>query len=287
MAHLTTNQEFLVTRSTLWRISLAALALTLAATAGAHAQQPADDDPAVLQLAQPDFTLVALPTNLRLPLFKSAFRVTHRFIRPLGDGGLGELTSDLFGLDSGGQIGLEYRFGIIRNGQIGLHRTSNRTIELFAQYDLLRQPGSPFGISGFFSIDGTNNMKDSYSPALGAVISRTIGDYAALYVEPMWVNNTNQLPAVVADHNDTFLVGLGTRIRVSPTVYLVGEVTPRPAGYRPGVTQGSVGLEKRAGGHLFQVNFSNAFGTTFGQIARGGPEENDWFLGFNISRKFF
>jgi hypothetical protein len=100
-------------------------------------------------------------------------------------------------------------------------------------------------------------------------------------------NNTNQLPAVVADHNDTFLVGLGARIRVSPTVYLVGEVTPRPAGYRPGATQGSVGLEKRAGGHLFQVNFSNAFGTTFGQIARGGPEENDWLRGFNISRKFF
>jgi hypothetical protein len=35
------------------------------------------------------------------------------------------------------------------------------------------------------------------------------------------------------------------------------------------------------------LNFSNAFGTTMGQIARGGPVSKDWFLGFNISRKFF
>src|SRR5437773_2177013 len=77
------------------------------------------------------------------------------------------------------------------------------------------------------------------------------------------------------------------RVRIRPTVYLVGEAVPRPAGDRLGVTQGSFAIEKRAGGHMFQLNFSNAFGTTMGQIARGGPEENAWFLGFNISRKFF
>ena len=32
----------------------------------------------------------------------------------------------MFGLDSGAQIGLEYRFGIIKNGQIGLHRTKRQ-----------------------------------------------------------------------------------------------------------------------------------------------------------------
>ena len=31
----------------------------------------------------------------------------------------------------------------------------------------------------------------------------------------------------------------------------------------------SFGLEGRAGGHLFQLNFSNGFGTTLGQIANG------------------
>jgi hypothetical protein len=102
------------------------------------------------------------------------------------------------------------------------------------------------------------------------------------------VNNTNQLPSELADHNDTFMVGMGARIRVRPTVYVVAEAAPRATGYGPGVTHGSFAIEKRAGGHTFQLNFSNGFGTTMAQIARGGPTtENDWYLGFNISRKFF
>jgi len=261
--------------------------LLLLAPSAARAQ---NDDPSVLDLAQPDFTLVGLPTSLRLPKSGSAFRVTHRFTRPLGQGNFGDLASDLFGIDSGAQIGLEYRFAIIQNGQIGLHRTSNRTIEFFGQYDLLRQGASmPLDVSVMATMDGTNNFRGngSHSPAFGAIVSRTVKDRAAFYVEPIYVNNSNQLPKAVVDHNDTFMIGLGARVRIRPTVYVVGEAVPRPSGYKPGVTQGSFGIEKRAGGHMFQLNFSNAFGTTMGQIARGGPVSKDWFLGFNISRKFF
>ena len=50
---------------------------------------------------------------------------------------------------------------------------------------------------------------------------------------------------------------------------------------------GSVAIEMRAGGHSFQINFSDGFGTTMAQIARGGFDSDDWYLGFNISRKFF
>jgi hypothetical protein len=246
-------------------------------------------DDAVFTPAQPDFTLVSLPTSLRLPKYQSAFRVTHRFTRPLGDGTFGDLAADLFGIDSGAQIGLEYRFGIVPNGEIGIHRNNNRTIELFLQYGVIRQgsKGVPLDVTVLATIDGTNNFKDSYSPALGAIISRTVGDLAAFYVEPIWVNNTNQLPKEVVADNDTFMVGIGTRIRVRPSVYIVAEVTPRVSGYKPNAHQGSFGIEKRAGGHLFQLNFSNAFGTTMGQIARGGPDGGGWFMGFNIARKFY
>ena len=50
---------------------------------------------------------------------------------------------------------------------------------------------------------------------------------------------------------------------------------------------GSWGLaiEKRTGGHTLQLNFTNSFGTTLGQIARGGSP-HDVYLGFNITRKF-
>ena len=259
---------------------------TAGAQGNARAPQTDDDPDRDFNRSQPDFTIITLPTTLRVPKHKSAFRVTHRFGRPLGSGDFGSLVEDLFGLDSGAQIGLEYRFGVMRGLQVGIHRTSNRTIEFFSQYSLLRQGKQLVGLDVFASIDGTNNFRDSYSPALGVVISRELKGHGAVYLEPIWVNNSNPLPSLLADDNDTFMVGIGARLRVRPTVYVVGEVVPR-AGNTPGVSHGSFGIEKRAGGHTFQLNFSNGFGTTMGQVARGGTGSGDWYLGFNISRKFF
>jgi hypothetical protein len=247
-----------------------------------------DDDPSVLRPAEPDFTLGTLPTGLRVPTMKSAFRVTHRFLRPVGAGDFGDLAGDLFGLDNGAQIGLEYRFGLLPNTQVGIHRTGDKTIEFFGQYSLLRQTnGSPVDVTALAAIDGTNNFRDSYTPVLGAIVSRKVGDVAALYVEPMWLNNTNALPKEVVDDNDTFAVGLGARLRIRPTVYVMGEVTPRASGYKPGSNQMTFAIEKRAGGHVFQFNVSNGFGTTLSQLARGAANTDDWYLGFNLSRKFF
>jgi hypothetical protein len=275
------------------RLVIFAAVCVLAAPVVTWAQQKppaasADDDPdRDPNRSQPDFTLVNLPTTLRVPKYKSAFRVTHRFARPLGQGDFGDLAEDLFGLDSGAQIGLEYRFGIMRGTQIGIYRTSNRTIEFFAQYSALQQrDNGMFGLDVMATIDGTDNFSDSYSPALGVVLSRELGSHGALYFEPIWVNNSNQLPSELTDDNDTFLFGIGGRLRLRPTVYVVGEYIPR-VGYSPGVDHLTFGLEKRAGGHVFQINFSNNIGTTPAQIARGGFDNEDWYIGFNISRKFF
>ena len=263
-----------------------------AAPAGAAAGQgqvaPEDDPDLDIDPLQPDFTLITLPTTLRMPRMRSSFRVTHRFLRSLGQGDFGSLLEDFFGIDSGAAIGLEYRFGIMRGTYVGIRRTNNRTIEFQAEHNLLSQRDSrPVGLSAFASIDGTNNFRDSYTPALGVAISRTLGPAGTVYVDPMWVNNSNPLPSQLADDNNTFLVGLGTRLRIRPSLYLVGEIVPRVAGFDPGVNYASFGVEKLLGGHVFQLNFSNGFGTTMGQIARGGTSNDDWYLGFNISRKFY
>jgi len=248
----------------------------------------ADDVDLDLVPLNPDFTVITMPTTLRLPRYKSSFRITHRFGRPLGDGDFGNLLEDFFGLDSGAQIGFEYRFGLMRGTQVGIHRTSGRTIEFFAQHDLMQErDGRPVSLAVIGTVDGTNNFRDSYSPALGVTVSRTLSSAGSLYLQPVWVDNSNPLPSELTDDNDSFLLGVGARIRVRPTVYLVGEIIPRVGGHDPGVNQASFGIEKRAGGHVFQLNFSNGFGTTMGQIARGGTSNDDWYLGFNISRKFF
>ena len=235
-------------------------------------------------VSQPDFTLVNLPTTLRVPRFRSAFRVTHRFSRTLGQGTFGDLAGDLFGIDAGALIGLEYRFGLMRGLQVGILRTSDRTIDLFAHGSVLRR--GPYAFDVQVSVDGTDNFTDSYSPSLALILSRELGTSGALYVEPLWVHNANLLPATTLAGNDTLIVGLGARLRVRPSVYLVGEFLPR-VGYDPGVHYGSFGIEKRSGGHVFQLNFSNSLANTPGQLARGGTGSQDWYLGFNISRKFF
>jgi Membrane bound beta barrel domain (DUF5777) len=275
---------------------LLALCTGIARPAAAQDQPPAapppqpppqTSDPDVrVDPLQPDFNLAQLPTTLRMPEHKLAFRVTHRFTRPLGRGDFGDLLSDFFGFDNGAQIGLELRYGLVPGTQIGIYRTSDRTIEIFGQHSLLEErDGKPVTLDVIGTFEGLNNLKDQKSPALGVLASKKVHRIAAVYAEPIVVFNTN--PFDTGDSN-TFMLGIGGRLRIRPATYLVGEITPRLAGYKPNVNLASFGLEGRVGGHLFQINFSNGLGTTLGQIARGGGLTNDnWYIGFNISRKFF
>lgn len=282
-------------------VFIATLMIAGAAPAMAgQAQDPAQSNPPATQSSQttgpsdravdpsePDFTLIGLPTTLRMPKFGSAFRVTHRFTRSLGQGNFGDLLADGFGTDGGAQIGLEYRFGILSGTQVAVHRTSDKTIQFLGQHQLLRQGDKvPVGIDAILTIEGRNNFQESYSSAIGAVVSRKLGRHGAVYAQPIWINNTNTLPSELVDDNDTFIVGVGTRLRIRPRLYFVAEAAPR-FGNDPGITYGSFAIEMRAGGHSFQINFSDGFGTTMAQIARGGFDKDDWYLGFNISRKFF
>lgn len=274
-----------------FRIMLLASACALApvmASAQAPTPPPEQSDPdARVDALQPEFTLAALPTTLRMPVHKLAFRVTHRFTRPLGDGDFGDLASDFFGFDSGAQVGLELRYGLAPGTQIGVNRTSDRTTQIFGQHNFMNErDGNAVGLDAIATLEGGNNLHGHYQSALGVVVSRNAGRLAALYAEPMWVANANPAANAGSD-NHALMVGLGTRVRVRPATYLVAEITPRLAGFDPGVSQVSVGLEARAGGHSFQLNVSNGFGTTLGQIAVGAANYDRWYIGFNIARKFF
>jgi hypothetical protein len=277
-------------------IGLLAAAPPLRAQESPASDQPApaptstedEDEDTSIDEAEPDFTLVNLSTALPLARFKSAFRVTHRFARPLGEGDFGDLADDFFGFDNGAQIGLEYRFGVTRDAHVGIHRTSDKTIQFFGQYQLRRASETqPLGAALLLSVEGLNNFRDEYSPALGAVISYRWRSRGALYVEPVWVGNTI-LDGTVFDDEDedsSLVLGLGARIALAETVYVVGEFAPRVAGFRAGDEHVSFGLEKRVGGHVFQINFSNGIGSTRRQLVKDATE--DWFIGFNISRKLW
>ncbi len=250
--------------------------------------------------AQIDETIVVLPTTLPLKRHGSYFRLTHRFARDLGRGSFGDLAQDLFGLDSGAIIGLEYRYGITSTLQAGVHRSNfGKTIVTFARWDGWQQSQTtPVSISPAASYEGANNLQQDFQPAAAVTVSRTQGTRLALYATPSYVHHAHtdtllalheghSLPGVVVDtRRDTFFLGIGGRVRLLETMYVVLEAAPRLAGYDPDEPGWNVGVEKLTHGHVLQLNFGNNFNTTPGQIARGGVP-GSVFLGFNISRKFY
>ena len=261
--------------------------------------QSSDDD-AALQPAEPDYRLINLPTTLRLPEHKSSFELTHRFNGNLRRGDFGDNASSLFGLDQGATIGFEYRYAPVRHLELVAYRESyDKTIQLSAKWDALHQTASvPLSVSGLLSIEGGNNFRGShvgqphdagYSTSIGAAISRQIDDRAALYAVPMFVHNvTPFLAEATGAIDNTFYVGLGGRVRIRPTVYVTAEVSPRLKSLTPtqGPAEYGFAIEKRAGAHVFQLNFSNSNLSTFAQTGAGGQPDS-LFMGFNLTRKFF
>jgi hypothetical protein len=152
-----------------------------------------------------------------MPRFRAAFRVTHRFGRPLGRGSFGELAADLFGLDSGALVGLELRFGLARGTHVTFYRTSDRTIQLSGHQSMLRQDErNPLAVALVASIEGANNMRRDYAPGLGIVLSREIGDWAALYLVPLYVWNANNFSAEPGEDDGSFILGAARAFASAP-----------------------------------------------------------------------
>jgi len=268
---------------------LAMMVLMIPAAAAAQAVAAADDPDRDLQVVvgEPDFTLGVLPTTLRLPKGKAAFRITHRFTYKINDGSFGQFLENGLGFDSSATSGFELRFGLAAGTQLVVHRTGSRNIQFLAQRQIVAQRdgrGLSFDILG--AVEGQNNFREEYSFVAGGVLSHRMGDRGAIYLEPIFVANAT--PEFPGSDENTLVLGVGTRIRLfNSRAYLVAEVAPRVSGYDAGTSLMTFGIEKRAGGHMFQLNVSNAFGTTLTQVGHGGPAVKHWHLGFNLTRKFY
>ena len=243
---------------------------------------------------------MALPTSLRIPQGRFAFRMSHRFSRPVagtcpdagpkpdGCGGVGAFVENFFGFDSSAKVGFEVRYGVVSGTQVALQRTNDRAIQVLAQHQLFRSASQPVTVDVLAAVEGQNNFRETHTLTAGAVVTYLASDRGALYAHPVLLFNSNPASDTDTDDNHTVLLGVGGRLRLGQTkMYLVAEAAPRLAGFKPGVDHISFGFEHRAGGHMFQLNVSNSFGSTLRQVALGGPGNGDWFIGFNLSRRFY
>jgi uncharacterized beta barrel domain-containing protein DUF5777 len=271
-------------RSVLFTAIVLALFSGMATTAFAQ-ETTTDDDDAKLRPLEPDFKIIDLPTTLPLPVHGGVFELTHRFNGNWRGRDFGDVASDFFGIDEGATIDFGYRFGLAKHVEVAASRTNfNRTIEFQGKYDAFHQEQRPIGLSAIISVEGENNFRENYAGALGLSLSRTVGSVAAIYVDPFWVHNSAAITGIT---RDTGFIGVGGRLRFLPGAFLLAEVSPRVGGYAPGDPLWAFGIEKRVGGHVFQLNWGNTTaGATYAEIARGGSP-GGLYLGFNLSRKFF
>ena len=253
---------------------------------------PSDDDDAKFRPVEPDFVTINLPTTLPLPAHAMDFHLSHRFNEDLLNDSIGTQFSNVVGLDNGANIGLEFRYGVMKHLEAIVQRTSiGKTIQFSAKYDGWHQTATwPVGISAIVSIEGDNNFHNTdggsqanYAPALGAVVSRTVSDRLALYATPMWVHNTGTGSTT---NEDTAFLGLGGRVRLGKSAFFVLEGAPRIGGLAIGSAEYAFAIESRVGAHVFALTFSNSAGTTFRQLAHGGVPDH-LTLGFNLTRKFY
>lgn len=242
-------------------------------------------------------------------------RIGHRFGDLAGDNG-GWPT--FYGLENASDvvIGAEYGFtdnftaGIFRSkgagsmpdGQAGLRQVVNAT----AKYKVVRQSDQmplTVTLSGVGSVSAAEKIEDNpdvlrsfdkfahrLAYSIQLILGRKFSDRFSLQLAP-GLTHRNLVP--FEDENNIFTIAAGTRIQMSKVFSLVADATfpfsdirTSDNGFYPAI---GLGFEFDTGGHIFQVNFTNATGmiaTDYVPYTTSNWGDGEFRLGFTVSRVF-
>ena len=247
-------------------------------------------------------------------------KVTHRF------GKLNTGFYNVFGLDQASmRIGADY--GITNRLTIGGGRSAGGLVnpslkeyDGFIKYKIIQQSSGektmPFTLTALSSVmynslretkdigvkDPVNggyytdssqtvkiNNSDRFHFAYELLLARKFGDALSVQLMPTMVHY-NIVPNSSVP-NDLFTIGAGIRVRLTPRSNLNLEYYYQLPGYKlPGTYNSfAVGYELETGGHVFQFQLTNSYGTTertFLHETSGSWGNGDIHFGFNIARVF-
>lgn len=237
--------------------------------------------------------LINLPTTTTIEKHDFLFRISHRFL-PKTDSGY----DSYYGLDGPAVIFASLGYGITDNLEVALGRSNLfQEWELSAGWLIAKQGETrhlPFSAvlhaglvwasqrsEGRGRWDGKN-----FKGNLQLSLSRQVTRRWSLLVVPSFSTNTNHW---ALDSTGTFALGLGTRYMFLEDLSVLVEWIPVISGYRNVQNGWGVGIEKKIGGHVFQVFVVNSFGMTSDQFPTGGDlriNDFDFRFGFNLFRIF-
>ena len=236
------------------------------------------------------------------------FVIGHKFGDLAGtNGGL----QSFFGLENASDVMIGFEYGITDNIAVGIARVKGagalrQNFVGTLKYRILRQKNAK-GMPLTMTFVGTSNYttqksipgetiraftKFSHRFAYSAqlIVARKFGERFSFQVSPGYVHR-NVVPFV--DSNGLFYVGAAARLQISKVFGIIADANvpfsamrTKSNGFYPAI---GVGLEMETGGHIFQLNFTNATGITetdYIPYTRSNWLDGQFRLGFTISRTF-
>ena len=252
-----------------------------------------------------DYKVINTHSTETLNKGKLDIRIGHRF------GDLKGGWDTFYGFENAQDIMIGGAYGITSRLSVGFHRTKgggpiNKLLNLTLKYKALRQEteGVPITIT-VIGLSSASTMSSSDDPdALNnfgkfshrmiytgqVLIARKFSDNFSFQLIPSY---THRNLVKFDDENGIISLGFATRIQLNKVMGIIADGTfpfsklRKPSnGYYPAM---GIGLEIDTGGHIFQVNFTNATGimeTDYIPNTRSNWGNGEFRLGFTISRLF-
>ncbi|MEL7123193.1 MAG: DUF5777 family beta-barrel protein [Bacteroidota bacterium] len=250
-----------------------------------------------------------------LPKRKLDVRITHRFGDLAGDNG-GFTT--FFGLENATDVMIGAEYGISDNLTIGGFRTKGagitpegvaglrQLLNGLVKLRLVRQTqsGTPVSVTALAlasystadRLENTDQALQSFPKGAHRLayhyqlmFGRKFSDGFSLQLNTGYTFR-NLVPT--DDENGIFSIGGATRLQINKVFGIIADATfplsesRSGNGYHPAL---GIGLEIETGGHVFQVNFTNATAimeTDFIPYTTSDWSEGQFRLGFTVSRMF-
>ena len=244
------------------------------------------------------------------------FFILHRFGNVGGEGNGGFHT--FYGFDIASDIDFAFQFGLAKNLMIGVSRSKEQElIDLDAKYKLLTQTSAmPVSLALYEDVGVTPELNSTFYAGADSATPRSISDKFSYFSEFILDRRFNDhiswellggfqhrnyvLAAVNADNgateqNNIPFVATGARFMFNKHSSLVFDYYYIISSYRMNNTANpyhnpfSIGYEVETGGHVFEINFTNASYLNENNIIP--YTQSNWLkggfkLGFSISRVF-
>jgi len=237
-----------------------------------------------------------------VPNRKLDFRIGHRF------GNLKDGWEKLYGLEDAEDVLFGFEYGLSEELTIGISRTKgagelSALVSPSIKYRILHQKNDnsmPLSLT-LMGVSTISTMKSSQGETLTnfdkfahrvsytaqVLIAHKFSQRFTLQVMPGY---THRNKVDFDDVNGIFSVGVATRIQINKVFGIIADATfllaDRPDGFYAPI---GIGLEIDTGGHIFQLNFTNATGiieNDYIPYTTSNWGDKEFRLGFTISRTF-